>query len=255
MIARLAPWLALAMLGGAAGAKAQDDAGAAALGRPSVAPDASASEASHAALGAHHDTSPRPDFALDVDAAATLPLVVGGTVALEVPGHVVFRVGAGIVPSAFVDAINEVGVGWGAYDAHSAQVASALLDDATFLEFGLALRPAGTPGIELAASYALLWSHRTLPMPLFGAPPSDAGLDLTIDAIHGELAWQNEPVDHVYFRIAIGWAHCFAHGVTIAGEGDAATQATFHVLADALADAIGRYAFGPTLAASLGFRI
>jgi hypothetical protein len=196
----------------------------------------------------------RPGFALDISASTMLPLVVGGTVGFEVPGHVVFRVGAGIVPSAYVDAINAVGTGAGAYDDGAGQLLSLLLDDATFLEVGLGWRPFGTPGIELAVSYAMLWSHRRIDMSQLGGLGHDAGLDLTIDAVHAELAWQTEPVDHVYFRIALGWAQAFDHHVAIAGQGDEAQQAAFHATADALAATVGQYAFGPTLDASLGVR-
>lgn len=197
---------------------------------------------------------PASQFALDVSATTTLPLVVGGTIGLEVPGHLVFRVGAGIVPSAYVDALNSVAVGYGAYDAGDAQVASLLLNDATFLEFGLGFRPAGTPGIELAVSYAVLWSHRRIDMEQVGGAPHDAGLDVTVDAIHAELAWQSEPVEHVYFRIALGWAHAFDHHVSLASSGDDRTQAAMRSSADALTETVGRYAFGPTLSASLGAR-
>jgi hypothetical protein len=91
-------------------------------------------------------------------------------------------------------------------------------------------------------------------MTQLGAAGQIAGLDVTVDAIHGEVAWQSEPIDHVYFRVAIGWAHGFDHHVSIASSGDAATQRVMHDAADALAVAVGRYAFGPTLGVALGAR-
>lgn len=194
-------------------------------------------------------------FALDLSVATTLPLVVGGTMGLEVPGHVVVRVGGGCVPGAYVDAINAVGVGWGAYDARSGQLASALLASAMWLELGLGLRPAGTPGIELSVSYVLLWSQGHVDPSAFGASTRQAGLDLTIDAVHGELAWQSEPVEHVYFRIAIGWAQAFDRHVALAAAGDTGEQAALRSAGDALSQTVARYAFGPTLGASLGMRL
>lgn len=217
---------------------------------PTLAASAQERAADLAAPTAHAPSG----FALDISASTTLPLVVGGTVAFEVPGHVIFRVGAGVIPSGFVDAVNSVGTGWGAYDASSGQLASLLLNDATLLEFGVGIRPWGTPGIELAVSYAMLWTHRRIDMAQLGGSFHDAGLDMTIDAVHAELAWQTEPAEHVYFRLALGWAHAFDHHVALAGAGDAAQQAAFHTTADALAVEVGRYAFGPTLGVSLGVR-
>jgi hypothetical protein len=200
-------------------------------------------------------TVPAPsEFSLDISAMTLLPLVIGGMVGFEVPGHVVMRVGAGFVSSAYVDALNSVAMDQGAYDGGSAQLASLLLNDATVLELGLGVRPWGTPGIELDVSYALLWSHRRIDMAQLGGSLGDAGLDLTIDAVHAELAWQTEPADFVYFRVAVGWAQAFDHHVSVAGAGDAATQTEMHTSADALASAVGRHAFGPTLGASLGVR-
>jgi hypothetical protein len=203
--------------------------------------------------GLGHDPS---QFALDITVVTTLPIVVGGAVALEVPGHVVLRFVGGAVPNAYVDAINDVATSWGAYGDDDAAIASTLLAGATFLEFALGIRPAGTPGIELSLGYAMLWSHHTAGMSLVGGSGDRVlGLDMSIDALHGEIAWQTELVDHFYFRLAIGWAHAIAHRVSITTEApDEAMRATLSQAESALADAVGRHAFGPTLTGALGAR-
>lgn len=200
-----------------------------------------------------HDPS---QFALDITAFTALPIAIGGAVALEVPGHVVIRVSAGAVPNAYVDAINDVGTAWGAWEDDDAEVASTLLAGATYLELALGVRPAGTPGVELSIGYAMLWSHRPAGMSLVGGSGETAlGLDLRIDAVHGEIAWQTELVDHVFFRLALGWAHAVAHRVSIATDTqDGATRAWLAQAGAALSDTVGRHAFGPTLGAALGAR-
>ena len=215
--------------------------GASPVASPSVAP----------AVG--HDSA---EFALDVTAFTTLPLAVGGAVALEVPGHLVLRVSAGAIPNAYIDAINDVGTGWGAWDQNAASVASTLLVGATYLEFAVGLRPAGTPGIELSIGYAMLWSHRTAGMNLVGAPGDRTlGLDLSIDAVHAELAWQTELIDHVYFRLALGWAHAVAQHLTLRTDAtDDATRAALAQGQAALAQTVAQHSFGPTLGAALGAR-
>lgn len=197
-------------------------------------------------------------FALDVSAAALLPLSLGVRIALEVPGHVLFHVSAGVVPSSFVDAVGNVGAGGGAWSQHDAQVASTLLSNATWLEVGLGIRPFGTPGIELDLGYAILWSHRIVTANGVGmtAQVDDAiGMDLVIDAIHAEVAVQTELTDHVFFRLALGWAHAIAHGVSlVSASTDASARAAMEQAESALAAEVGRRAFGPTVGASLGAR-
>jgi hypothetical protein len=200
-----------------------------------------------------HDPS---QFALDLMAGTTLPIAVGGSAALEVPGHVVIRVSAGAVPSAYVDAINDVGTGAGAWQEDDALVASTLLSGATFLELGLGIRPWGTPGLGLSLGYALLWSHRPVGMGLVGASGDRLlGLDLSIHAVHAEVAWQTELVDHLYLRVALGWAHAFSQRVSLTTSmPDEAMTAMLSEAESALAATVGRYAFGPTLAIALGAR-
>ncbi len=213
--------------------------------------------------GAHDLSSPiRPcahdsaEFALDATLVTALPIVVGGALALEVPEHVVVRVSAGAVPNAYVDAVGDIGTDLGAWNVGDANDATTLLAGATFLEFGLGIRPAGTPGIELYVGYAMLWSHRLAGMGLIGGSGEGVlGLDLNIDAVHAEIAWQTELLDHVYFRLALGWAHAFAHRVSLSTAApDEATRASLARAQASLSETVGRSAFGPTLGAALGVR-
>lgn len=212
-----------------------------------------AAELSSPVRSVGHDPS---QFALDITVLTVLPLAAGGAVTLEVPGHVVIRFAAGAIPDAYVDAINDVGTGWGVWGNDDAAVVSALLAGATYMELALGIRPAGTPGIEISFGYLMLWSHHPVGMSVVGAPGDRAlGLDLTIDALHGEVAWQTELVDHVYFRLALGWAHAVAHRVSLATDAtDDATRRSLSQAETALTEAVGRYAFGPTLGAALGAR-
>ena len=203
------------------------------------------------------------DFALDLLADATLPLSLGARVALEVPGHFLFYVTAGAVAAPFVDAILDVGTGWGAFSDRDAQVCRTLLGGATLFEAGLGLRPAGTPGIEISVGYVLLWSHRTVSPEELGLPTLASttsvpalGLDLAIDAIHVELAWQTQLLDIVTLRISAGWLHAFEHQVSLVAEQPSPdVAATLDTMEARLALEVGRRAFGPTVGLALGFRL
>jgi hypothetical protein len=256
--------IALACTSGLARADAPDvEAGARALASP-FAPGAPTARADEAARTCGEEPA-QPEFALDVSAIAMLPLTVGGRIAMEVPGHFVLYVNAGLLPVAIIDGINDVGTGWGLWSQTDAQIARTMLGDATWFEVGLGLRPSGTPGIEISAGYALLWTHRlsTLGAMAPGASalvgPSDSdviGIDVTIDTIHAELAWQTEIFDGVSFRAALGWIHAFRHSVAIVTESrDELVVTAMQALGAALEREIGSRAFGPTLSFSLGVHL
>jgi hypothetical protein len=185
--------------------------------------------------------------------AATLPLATQIRVALEVPGHVVVQVTLGLVPVFLVDAINDVGTGWGAWREQDARVASTLLSDATWLEVGAALRPAGTPGLEIGLSYVLLWTHRVAEG-LVGEGMREVALDLHVQALHGEVAWQTVVAGPLYFRLAVGWIHAVSHGLTLVAASDEARTAAARIGASLSAE-VGARAFGPTLTVAVGFRL
>ena len=237
--------------------------GARALASP-FAPDAPRHEDREDARTCGEEPT-QPEFALDVSAIAMLPLTVGGRIAMEVPGHVVLYVNAGLLPVAIVDGINDVGTGWGIWSQTDAQIARTMLGDATWFEVGLGLRPSGTPGLEISAGYALLWTHRlsTLGAMTPGAAalvgPSDSdviAMDVTIDTIHAELAWQTEIFDGVSFRAALGWIHAFRHAVSIVPEShDPIVVTAMEALGAALDHEVGSRAFGPTLSFALGVHL
>jgi hypothetical protein len=174
-------------------------------------------------------------------------------------------VNAGLLPVAILDGINDVGTGWALWSETDAQIARTMLGDATWFEVGIGLRPSGTPGIEISAGYALLWTHRlsTLGSMAPGASalvgPSDSdviGIDVTIDTIHAELAWQTEIFDGMSFRAALGWIHAFRHDVSIVTESrDELVVTAMQELGAALEREIGSRAFGPTLSFALGIHL
>ncbi|MBX7191899.1 MAG: hypothetical protein K1X94_07565 [Sandaracinaceae bacterium] len=241
-----------------------DEGDARALGSP-FGPDA-ATDDTHEVARTCGEEPDAPEFALDVMADATLPIAVGGRIALEVPGHFVVYVNVGLVPVAFVDGVNDIGTGWGFWTENDAQIARTMVGDATWLEAGLGIRPAGTPGIEITAGYTLLWTHRLTTLDGFSpgtaalvgtSTGGDAlGIDVSVNAIHAELAWQTLLFDHVSFRAAIGWVHAFSHDVTIVTDShDELVTTAIGELSRVLEDELGRRAFGPTLSFGLGVHL
>jgi hypothetical protein len=245
----------------AAHARADEGSGGRALASP-VVPEAPRRPERAPSCSA---SSSQPEFALDVSAIAMLPLTAGARIAMEVPGHFVLHVSAGLLPVALMDGINDVGTGWSLWNETDAQVARTMLGDATWFEVGLGIRPWGTPGLEISAGYSLLWTHRpsTLetmaPSAIALAGPADAsevGIDVTIDAIHAELAWQTELLDGVSLRVALGWIHAFRHSVQIVSESrDERVISALRERSASLERELGSRAFGPTLSFALGVHL
>ncbi len=248
-------------------ASARADGGARALGSPSSSDRAGDAGQSERATESDTESerAPTRDVYCELTAFTHMPLFVGGAMALELARVFVLRVGAGVVPGFYLDAVNDVGTGWQLWGASDAATLRGMLGDAIFLEAGGALRPTGASGIELAASYALLWAHTVLSdgvMSAMGAPDdgstarSDVGLDLYVHAVHVELAGVFTIADVITGRLALGWMHALGRGATFAYDRDdpllagALPQAAAAM--EARVDAMG---FGPTLSASLGVRL
>jgi hypothetical protein len=211
------------------------------------------------------DDDAPPEFALDITAIAVLPITVGGRVAFEMPGHFVVYASGGLVPIAIIDGINDVGTGWGLWNETDARIAQTMLGDATWFEVGLGIRPSGTPGIEITVGYSLIWSHRLATLgtlwpggtALLDTSGRDSiGMDVTIDSVRAELAWQTELFDGLSFRAALGWIHAVRHDVSIVSNSDDPRVVEgLEALETALDDELGRRAFGPTLSFALGIHL
>lgn len=193
----------------------------------------------------HRDT-PR----LDLFSTTLLPLSVGGGMHLDLIAGVFLRVQASLVISAYVDAVNDVGMSFGLWDAGTAVAVRELLTDALVLEGGIGLRPFDGP-VELSVAYFMLWRQGVSPE-LLGL--GDRTMSLTIYAVHPELGVRIPLGSWLVMRIAVGWVHRVGvdgHIGTRPDDGDdeeaarLAGQQTLNGWLDA-------HALGPTLGASLG---
>ena len=139
----------------------------------------------------------------------------------------------------------------------------SLLSDAMFLEGGVALRTDGPTGLEISASYALLWAHTIVSdetMMNMGAPPgfssSPIGLDIFVHAVHVELAGVFLLGDPFPIRLAVGWMHSLGRGANfVYDDSDPALNAMLPAAAAAMEARIDSVGFGPTLSLSMGLRL
>lgn len=109
------------------------------------------------AAGAWPDDSRLYDdeWSLDIQAQTELPVQVGGRLTLETPFRLRITTSLGWLPPAYLDLVNAILVGAGAYPSSTADLLSAALDDALLWKIHAGWRPVRNHGFYIEAGYAL----------------------------------------------------------------------------------------------------
>lgn len=188
---------------------------------------------------------------LDLMVTTLVPLAVGGAMQLDLLAGLFLRVQGSVIVPAYVDAINDVGQGYGVWDAGTAAAIDDLLVDAVIIEAAAGVRPFDGP-LELSVAYFMLWREGTAPAMMgLGQRP----LSVTVYAVHPELAVRMPLGSWLVMRIAVGWVHAVATDARIgalADDGDA-EQAARAAGEATIGTWLSSYGMGPTLSGSLGF--
>lgn len=219
---------------------AQDRAAALASPRPpSTTPSEAPTETAPSSGGGH-------EWSFDLAAGTMLPLAVGGGLILGMPGGISARVWGGVVPSAYVDGMNDIGAAFGLWGEPTSDALTRVLQDSIVLEAGLGIQPGHAP-LELVVSYVLFWSEGAAPA-LAGL--SNADLSISVYALHVELGLCTPVGDLFVFRLALGWLHGLGRSVSVGmGEpGHEEVAATMEQIVDGW---VATYGLGPTLSSSL----
>lgn len=187
--------------------------------------------------------APAPSgFALDLGAFVVAPVAVGGGITLEMPGRVQIRVGIGVLPDPFGEALASVAADVARWDASTERTIAGALGGALFFETGLGLRI--VEGLEIAVGYTLLWSS------FRGSLGGAAGhVDVASHAVHPTLGYRVLLGDSLFVRIEAGWLHTLAGSVAITPEQPAIDASSAEA---ELAAALRRHAFSPTLTLAVG---
>lgn len=208
-------------------------------------------------VGRHHldrdggaDDPHRDTPQLDLFSTTIVPLSVGGGMHLDLVAGLFLRAQASVVIPAYIDAVNDVGMSAGIWDAGTAVAIRELLVDGLVLEGALGLRPFDGP-VELSVAYFMLWQQGRTPT-MLGL--GDRTLSMTIYAVHPEIGVRVPLGSWLVFRLSLGWVHRVAVDARIGSrnddgdDGEAARVAGEEVLRGWL----DGNAMGPTLGASLG---
>ncbi len=217
--------------------------------------------------------APRPrDFHLDVGMDTEFPLAVGGFLAAEVPGRILFQLGAGVMPGAYSGAVNSVLTGVGAYDSTVAGFIQSALSNSFVLRASAGWRPFTDHGLELLGGYTLVTlGGSTTEGDVINAVLAEGGasqrvaagsgatipLSATMHNVHATIGWRWLMADdHFVMRASLSYMQCVAAnvGVTLPAQGQAMETAVNQQLNAYVSPYLTSYVKTPLVGLSAAYR-
>jgi hypothetical protein len=212
-----------------------------------------------------------PSF--DLGCATEVPLMVGGQLTLELPYRILLQGEVGVLPAAYVNGIDSVLVGSGAYDATTSSLVRSTLQNSLVVRASAGFRPFTDHGLEIMGGYTLTSlgggvSARAAVEAAAGvtipAEISDAQIQLktTIHSLHVSLGWRWLVGDHFVVRASLAYLQAVGSSSSLAVPasvsalpGAAARVAQVSRAVDTtLNDNFTKYAKMPVMGLSLGYR-
>ena len=211
---------------------------------------------------------------LDLEALTDFPVGVGGRLALHMPYGLRTSFSAQVLPSGYVDAINGILVGVGAYSASTAELIASTLDDSLVLRAHVGWRPLADYGFYIDVGYgylglggstaggALLSGILGVPLPQARVAAQARDFDAASDVhmVDVEVGYEWAFWNALVVRVALGFAGTVA--------ADAAVRAKFEVVRtfelsiaeferyaeDYLEETFTSYVFTPVVTVAVGYR-
>lgn len=207
---------------------------------------------------------------LGLEALTDFPLQIGGKIWLETPGRIRLSSSLGYLPGFYVDAINGILVGVGAYGQNTADMIRSSLKSSLIFRTHLGWRPIKRRGFYFEVGYTLatLGGGATtsdvvvlftgLPLPLSGDGNKDYTLTSMVHMIDAEVGWMWLPWRGLTLRAAIG----FAGTVAAKSKIERADQQPMNAVEDMFARSgeekldktYTSYVFAPTFTFAIGWR-
>jgi hypothetical protein len=246
------------------------------LGAPQGAPqrlaavvEAPAEEAAgeHGGDLAEPDVAPREPFpvALDLVFATHVPISIGVEANLELPLGLLVRAHLGGMPEAYVDIINGVATGFGAYPPELGRLATRSIGGAFVFRASAGIRPFAGYGFEILAGYTLIEANGGVTSREFEQATGQSmswpgmeriGVHATIHAFHAEIGWSALVWDHLVLRASLGWVHTLdAQGsLVVPQELRAMAAGRIEGYEETARTALERWGFGPEVRLGAGYR-
>lgn len=162
-----------------------------------------AAEGPRAESAAPKPERPR-DYHVDLGVGTEVPLYVGGLLTAELPHRLLLQVGVGVMPRAYIEAIDSALTQAGAYDAAVSTLVRNSLGNSMVVRASIGGRPFPDHGFEILGGYTLLtMGGAVAPSDVINAVLADTGASLQVPAgLAGDI-----PVSATLhnFHASLGW--------------------------------------------------
>jgi hypothetical protein len=209
----------------------------------------------------------------DIGCATEVPLMIGAQATLELPYRILVQGEVGVLPGAYVNAIDGVLTGAGAYDATTSALVRSTLQNSLVVRASAGFRPFSGHGLEIMGGYTLASlgggvSARQAVEAISGvavpAEIADAQIQLrtTIHSLHVSLGWRWVVADHFVIRASLAYLQSVASSSSLAVPASVAAVPAVAARVDQVSQAVDttlsesttKYAKLPVMGLSLGYR-
>jgi hypothetical protein len=241
---------------------------------PSFAPAPGRVETSPALPDAREPVeAPSSAPAFDLAVATEMPLMIGGQATLELPYRFLLQGEVGVLPGAFVNAVDGALVAAGSYDATTSQIVRGALSSSLIVRLSGGWRPFPAHGFEVMGGYTLasmgagvsarqvIESAAGITVPA-EIPDGELQLHSTVHSVHVSLGWRWVVADHFVIRASLAYLQSVASSshidVPAALQGVPAVAARIdqanQTIDATLNDTYTKYVKLPVLGISMGYR-
>lgn len=209
----------------------------------------------------------------DLGVATEAPLMIGAQATLELPYRLLVQGEVGVIPSAYVNVIDGLLTGAGAYDATVSSVVRSTLQSSLVVRASAGVRPFSDHGFEIMGGYTLASidgavsarqafeavSGASMPAQL---PDTQVQLNTTIHSLHVSLGWRWVVADHLVVRASLAYLQSVGSSSSLAvpasvtalpGMATSVSQVS-QAMDTTLSDSYAKYAKLPVMGLSLGYR-
>lgn len=207
--------------------------------------------------------------AFDLAAETIVPLTIGGSASLEIPGRILLQGNLGWMPPGYGAAVSGLVEAFGGYDPGAGALVDAALDGAFVARVSAGWRPFSDYGFELTGGYTYVGLSGSLTAgelataiggnvaAAYAASPFEADIAVRSELhnFHVAIGWRWVAWEHLVIRATLGYLQTLAASseVEISGHDELAAQAT-ETADPLLADVYESYVKLPYLGIGAGYR-
>jgi hypothetical protein len=209
----------------------------------------------------------------DLGCATEVPLMVGAQATLELPYRLLVQGEVGVLPAAYVNGIDGVLTGTGAYDATTSALVRSTLQNSLVVRASAGFRPFRDHGLEIMGGYTLASlgggvSARAAVEAASGIavpaeiPDAQIQIRTTIHSVHASLGWRWIVGDHFVVRASLGYLQAVGSSSSLAVPAGlsavpgvaARVEQVSQAVDTTLNSSYTKYAKMPVMGLSLGYR-